>query len=458
MGKRNLDTADELEEDGFSRATDDVLRSRRLFKAKSRSRPDEQRGQGKKMFGMDEKDIPAFLGLKQAGGDAQGEVANAAPAVASSVARRLLHREAPLELGDEERRAAAAKIMLEYTAPLRELEQKLAGYMAEHLKSVQDLQATIRLCVMYAKTGRTDTAAFLIAPLGATLCLDFVAEIRKGLSALGGLPDMPTIVQQALQTHYPGSPLLQDTTRLLLDREETVQALQTRVDAHAAEIKYLADNPLPPAPPPYFGSAAPREIAAAPGFPASNASPGFSAASPTGFGSKTPASPDAARKRQRGIPEDAPNTWGAGGGGGAVVGGALTPVGADGGRGRGEQGSWGGGAGVGGGGNVGGADGGRGRGEQGLFGGRTMDTACRYWDGTEGSCSNGKVCRFYHAPAPSFHKHPQAAGAPRTHSARTPEPPVARNEASSRADADAVPRSPFGGAWTQDHAKAGGAG
>lgn len=233
MGKRNLDTADELEEDGFSRATDDVLRSRRLFKAKSRSRPDEQRGQGKKMFGMDEKDIPAFLGLKQAGGDAQGEVANAAPAVSpwgqptgappsafpgaapglfpaasgaglfagmggaappsSAGTGGLFGRATPAppggaagglqgwvpssapsdasqggggfgagagtgqvwqpqaapalqvgpQLGDEERRAAAAKIMLEYTAPLRELEQKLAGYMAEHLKSVQDLQVAL---------------------------------------------------------------------------------------------------------------------------------------------------------------------------------------------------------------------------------------------------------------------------------------------------------------------------
>jgi hypothetical protein len=58
MGKRNLDTADELEEDGMSRATDDVIRARRLFKPKSGSAGEKPRGQGKQFFGMDEKDIP----------------------------------------------------------------------------------------------------------------------------------------------------------------------------------------------------------------------------------------------------------------------------------------------------------------------------------------------------------------------------------------------------------------
>mgnify|MGYP006876867202 FL=1 len=55
----------------------------------------------------------------------------------------------------------------------------------------------------------------------------------RGLTARGVTP--------RAQAPLPGSKLFQDTTRLLLDREASIAALQTRVDAHAAEVR----APLP---------------------------------------------------------------------------------------------------------------------------------------------------------------------------------------------------------------------
>ena len=224
MGKRNLDTADEIEEEGMSRATDDVIRARRVFKAKSSSAGEKPRGQGKQFFGMDEKDIPASLGLNPGGGGDQGEAGSAPPSVgswgqstgvapsaspgpglfpaasgsglfpgmssagapSSAGTGGLFGTTSPAQpgggaagglqgwmpspaasgasqgggggglgtwagqagqvqpgtaaQGDEERRAAAERIVQACTAPLRALEQKLSFFMAEHLKSVQDIQ------------------------------------------------------------------------------------------------------------------------------------------------------------------------------------------------------------------------------------------------------------------------------------------------------------------------------